>query len=79
MEESRVPAVVEADQDANVCDLLIERVRSTPDAPLFAVPDGGGWRDISSSEFLAQVTALAKGLVAAGVEPGDKIGLMCKT
>ncbi|MFB2556306.1 AMP-dependent synthetase/ligase [Herbiconiux liangxiaofengii] len=73
------PPVVVADPEANVTDLLVERVRLAPDQPLFAVPDDGLWRDISAAEFLAQVTAVAKGLIAAGIEPGDKIGLMCHT
>ncbi|QCR20765.1 long-chain fatty acid--CoA ligase [Agrococcus sp. SGAir0287] len=50
----------------------------SPDAPLFAVPDGAGWKDVSTREFHAQVVALAKGLVAAGVEPGDRIGIMSR-
>ena len=79
MEESNVPAVVPADPAANATDLLVDRVTATPDAPLFSIPQGSGWRDVTASEFLAQVTALAKGFVAAGIEPGDKIGLMCKT
>jgi long-chain acyl-CoA synthetase len=73
------PPVVAPDPEANVTDLLVERVRQTPDQPLFAVPENGGWRDISAAEFLRQVTAVAKGLIAAGIEPGDKIGLMCHT
>ncbi|GIT80073.1 long-chain-fatty-acid--CoA ligase [Leifsonia sp. LS1] len=73
------PAVVPADPEANSTDLLIQRVAATPDAPLFSVPDGAGWRDITAAEFHRQVVALAKGLVAAGIQPGDKIGLMCKT
>jgi long-chain acyl-CoA synthetase len=74
-----VPAVVPADPDANATDLLIDRVRATPDAPLFALPRDGGWVDMTAREFHRQVIALAKGLVAAGIEPGDKIGFMCKT
>jgi long-chain acyl-CoA synthetase len=74
-----VPPVVAPDPEANTTDLLVERVRLTPDGALFAVPDGAGWRDITAAEFLAQVKAVAKGLVAAGIQPGDKIGLMCKT
>jgi long-chain acyl-CoA synthetase len=73
------PAVVAADPGANVTDLLVERVRKAPDQPLFAVPENGGWRDITAAEFLTQVKAVAKGLIAAGIEPGDKIGLMCHT
>ncbi|MDQ1579643.1 MAG: long-chain acyl-CoA synthetase, partial [Microbacteriaceae bacterium] len=79
MEQIDVPAVVPADPDANATDLLIERVAATPDAALFSLPKDGGWVDVSSAEFLRQVIALAKGLVASGIEPGDKIGLMCKT
>jgi long-chain acyl-CoA synthetase len=74
-----VPPVVEADPDANATDLLLERVRLTPDEPLFAVPDGAGWRDITAAQFLEQVRAVAKGLIASGIQPGDKVGLMCKT
>ncbi len=79
MDQYFVPPVVTADPEANATDLLIERVRLTPDNPLFAVPDGEGWRDITAAEFLTQVRAVAKGLIASGIEPGDKIGLMCKT
>lgn len=79
MQQFEVPAVVAADPNANATDLLVERVRQTPDAPLFALPRNGGWVDVSGAEFQRQVVALAKGLVAAGIQPGDKIGLMAKT
>ena len=75
-----VPALVEADPNANATDLLVARVAATPDRALFAIPTAdGGWRDVTAAQFQAQVIALAKGLVASGVEPGDKIGLMAKT
>jgi long-chain acyl-CoA synthetase len=74
-----VPAIVPADPQANVTDLLVERVKATPDLALFAVPEGDGWRDITAAQFQTQVIALAKGLVAAGVEPGDKIGFIART
>ena len=79
MQQFEVPAVVAADPNANATDLLVDRVRQTPDAPLFALPRNGGWVDVSGAEFHRQVVALAKGLVAAGIQPGDKIGLMAKT
>ena len=79
MKEFVVPAVVTPDPEANATDLLIDRVRQTPDAALFSLPTSdGGWSDVSTSEFHRQVIALAKGFVAAGVQPGDKIGFMCK-
>jgi len=73
------PPLVTADPTANATDLLVARVAATPDAPLFAIPKGDSWEDVSCAEFLRQVVALSKGLVAAGIQPGDKIGLMCKT
>jgi long-chain acyl-CoA synthetase len=80
VEQYDAPALVEADPSANVTDILMERVKESPDRPLFSVPTAdGGWTDISSSEFLRQVQALAKGLIASGIEPGDKIAFMCKT
>lgn len=80
MQSFATPALVEANPEANVTDLLVERVKESPDLAIFAVPKGDdAWTDVSASEFLSQVTALAKGFVAAGIEPGDKIGFMCKT
>jgi long-chain acyl-CoA synthetase len=74
-----VPAVVPADPTANITDLLVERVKATPDRALFSVPDGEGWRDISAAEFQRQVIALAKGFAASGIEPGDKVGFIART
>ncbi|SDH32177.1 AMP-dependent synthetase/ligase [Microbacterium pygmaeum] len=79
MVQFEVPAIVPADPQANVTDLLVERVKATPQLALFAVPDGDGWRDITAAEFHRQVIALAKGLVAAGIEPGDKVGFIART
>ncbi len=79
MVQFEVPAIVPADPQANVTDLLVERVRKTPDLALFAVPDGDGWRDITAAEFQRQVIALAKGFAAAGIEPGDKVGFIART
>nr|WP_228507188.1 AMP-dependent synthetase/ligase [Plantibacter sp. VKM Ac-2880] len=59
--------------------MLVKRLAAAPNAPLFAVPRGSEWVDVTTAEFHAQVVALAKGFVAAGIEPGSKIGLMCKT
>jgi len=74
-----VPAIVPADPDANVADLLVKRVEATPDRALFSVPEGDGWRDISAADFQTAVVALAKGFVAAGIQPGEKVGFLART
>jgi long-chain acyl-CoA synthetase len=80
VQQRDTPAVVTASPDANITDLLIERVKLSPDLPLFALPEAdGGWKDVPASDFLDQVRTLAKGFVAAGIQPGDKIGLICRT
>ena len=80
MEQFDVPAVVAADPEANATDLLVDRVAATPDLAIFSLPTAAGdWEDVSAKEFLRQVVALSKGLVASGIQPGDKIGLICKT
>jgi long-chain acyl-CoA synthetase len=69
VKENFTPLAVQPDPDANITDLLEARVAQTPDA---------GWSDVTAAEFKKQVVALAKGFVAAGVKPGEKIGFMCK-
>ena len=76
---SETPLMVEPIPADNITDLLEQRVAETPDRALFAVPENGGWRDISAADFRSQVVALAKGFAAAGVQPGDRIAFMCKT
>ena len=79
MKQFDMPAVVPADPGANITDLLMDRLAATPDLVLFSLPRNGQWLPVTTKEFHTQVVALAKGLVAAGIEPGDKIGLICKT
>ncbi|WP_292833155.1 AMP-dependent synthetase/ligase [Microbacterium sp.] len=74
-----LPAIVPADPQANIADLLVNRVKATPSRALFSVPDGDGWRDITAAEFERQVIALAKGFCAAGIEPGDKVAFIART
>ncbi|MCR2811419.1 AMP-binding protein [Microbacterium sp. zg.Y1090] len=79
MVQFETPAIVTPDPQANISDLLAERVKATPDLALFAVPENGGWRDITAADFEREVISLAKGLVAAGIEPGDKVGFLART
>lgn len=80
MKEFSVPAVVPADPQANTTQLLVDRVAKDPHGVLFALPTpDGGWEDLTTQEFYDQVTALAKGFMAAGINAGDKVGFMCKT
>ncbi len=41
-------------------------------------PDGT-WRDVTASEFAREVNNVAKGLIALGLEAGDRIAIMART
>jgi len=77
--QSETPILIPPVPEDNITDLLEQRVAATPDRAIFAVPSGEGWRDIDVAEFRRDVVAIAKGLVAGGVNPGDRIGFMCRT
>jgi long-chain acyl-CoA synthetase len=77
--ETTLAAIVKHDPNATVSDLLEVRFHETPQHELFSVPrTDGGWDPVTTAEFRERVIALAKGFVAAGLQPGDKVGIMCK-
>ncbi|MGW7485860.1 AMP-dependent synthetase/ligase [Streptomyces sp. NPDC054786] len=39
----------------------------------------GTWRDITAAEFAVEVRAVAKGLIACGLRPGDRLAIMART
>lgn len=41
--------------------------------------DGGSWLDVTTREFAAQVHDVARGLIAAGLRPGDRVALLAST
>ncbi|CAG7597052.1 AMP-dependent synthetase/ligase [Leucobacter soli] len=79
MNLTETPIIVPPAPNDNVTDLLEERVAASPDRVIFATPEGDGWRDLTARQFRDLVVSVAKGLVAAGVEPGDRIAFICKT
>lgn len=75
--ESTTEQVAHLDPQVNVTDGVLELLRSAPETPVYAVPNGsGGWVDISITSFVDQVRAVAKGLIGLGVEPGDRVAVM---
>ncbi|RKS93179.1 long-chain acyl-CoA synthetase [Microbacterium sp. AG790] len=63
----------------NVTDLLMRRVDEAPAHVAFDVREGSGWRPVTTAEFAAEVRAVAKGLLADGLRPGDAVAIMAPT
>ncbi|MCP2045987.1 UNVERIFIED_ORG: long-chain acyl-CoA synthetase [Paenarthrobacter nicotinovorans] len=79
MREASTELLFEADSDSNVTDLLLERCAKDPFGILYAHNTPNGWLNVSAARFLADVTALAKGLIAGGLTPGDPVAVLSRS
>jgi long-chain acyl-CoA synthetase len=73
--------MVELPDTANLTDAPARHAAEQPDHVLFRRKndDGDGWRTVSATTFWSEVVGLAKGLVDAGIGPGDRVALMSRT
>ena len=68
------------DADKNVFSVLEERVRRAPNDSLVEYKnEAGEWSSFSAAEFQAKVIAIAKGLIARGIMPGDSVSITAHT
>ena len=68
------------DSDKNIFSVLEERVERTPDDNLVEYKNAQGeWVAFTAAEFKNKVVALAKGLIARGVMPGDSVSIIAHT
>ncbi|MBJ7529505.1 MAG: AMP-binding protein, partial [Nocardioides sp.] len=81
MREFSTPLTIEVPATGNLTDDVVRNAAEAPDAVVFSrpAPDGSGWADVTAATFLAEVRGVAKGLVAAGIEAGDRVALISKT
>ena len=81
MVEYSTPLLVEVAPDRNLNDLFAERLAADPDGVVIEhkTQQTGPWIPITARELDAEIVAVAKGLVARGVEPGDRVGIMSRT
>lgn len=79
MREFSLPALYEVPADGNMTDIVRRNAAQHPDVAVMARKVAGTWQDVTATTFLDEVRAAAKGLIAAGVQPGDRVGLMSRT
>ncbi|HEX4093923.1 MAG TPA: AMP-dependent synthetase/ligase [Trebonia sp.] len=80
MREYSMPALAEVPASENLADIVGRRAAEQPRAVMLRRKDGaGGWQDVTTEQFAGEVRALARGLIAAGVAPGDRIAIMSHT
>ena len=79
MQEYSSPQVIEVDDSACLLDAVLQHAKSGPDDVVFTRRVDGRWVPVTAKEFATEVRSLAAGLIAGGIQAGDRVGLMSKT
>jgi long-chain acyl-CoA synthetase len=79
MQEISVPVAYAVKPDDNVTDDVFTNADRWPDGVGLKRKVNRAWTPVTWREFAGQVRELAAGLIAAGIQPGDRVGLMART
>ena len=79
MNEISIPPLVPAATAGNLTNLIAERAWFEPERITMSRPLGEGWQPVTAREVEEEVRATAKGLIAAGVQIGDRVAIMART
>ena len=74
-----VPPLVPAATEGNLTELIAHRAWFEPERVIMSRPLGDGWQPVTAREVEAEIRATAKGLVAAGINIGDRVAIMART
>ncbi|WP_435601179.1 AMP-dependent synthetase/ligase [Streptomyces sp. C10-9-1] len=78
--EVSVPPLVPPPARGSLADIPFDNEREAPREAVLARKDAHGtWQDVSAAAFAAEVRAVAKGLIAMGLKPGDRLAIMART
>ncbi|MFH9546954.1 AMP-dependent synthetase/ligase [Streptomyces sp. NPDC051445] len=78
--EASVPAFARPVTYGSLADLPYDNAGAAPEAVVLSRRgQDGEWTDITAERFAAQVHAVAKGLIAEGLAPGDRLAIMART
>ena len=79
MNEISIPAIVPIASAGNLTNLVAERAWFEPERIMLSRPLGDGWQTVTAKEFESEVRETAKGLVASGINIGDRVAIMSRT
>ena len=83
-ERVSTPPLAHTSGHRNATGLLLDRYRTSPEHIAFEVRAGNDaitdpWRQVTTGQFVDEVRALAKGFIAAGLQPGEALAIMSPT
>src|SRR5215472_11448025 len=79
MQEYSVPVAYVVKPDDNITDDIFTHEKERPSTVGLKRKVNGAWQPVTWRDFAGQVRDIAAGLIAAGVRPGDRVGLMSRT
>ena len=79
MRELHVASNVTSLTENNTADFVFANAQTRPDHVALRRRVSGTWTDVTSAQFADEVMGAAKGLVAAGIQHGDRVAVMSKT
>jgi len=79
MNEISIPPLVPAAIAGNLTNLIAERAWFEPERIMMSRPLGDGWQPVTAREVEEEIRATAKGLIASGVQIGDRVAIMART
>ncbi len=80
MREYSVPATVRVADDETLVDAVYDNAARDPSTVAYRRRGADReWQEITAGQFAAEVTAVARGLIAAGVQVGDRVALLSHT
>ncbi|MFJ6084365.1 AMP-dependent synthetase/ligase [Streptomyces sp. NPDC092369] len=78
--EVSVPPLIAPPTHGSLADLPFDNAAAAPEARVLSRrTQDGDWTDVTAAAFADEVLALAKGLIAEGLVPGDRIAVMART
>jgi long-chain acyl-CoA synthetase len=79
VQELHVASKITTLTQRNTADFVYDNAETGPTHVALRRRDGAVWHDVTAAQFADEVTAVAKGLIAAGIVPGDRVAVMSKT
>ncbi|MDG4857320.1 AMP-dependent synthetase/ligase [Streptomyces sp. T-3] len=77
--EVHVPPLAPPVTSGSLADIPFTNAQEAPAEAVLSRKRGERWADVTAADFAAEVATLAKGLIAHGLEPGDRLAIMART
>ena len=79
MRELSVLANIPPVTSGNVTDQIEDLFARNPEFPSVAIQTDDEWNTITAAQFRAQVRSVAKGLIAEGLQAGERVAILSRT